>query len=174
MGRYSLGLLALSVSSLAAACATTPHPATTAAAVERVQCDSTATTDGAVQLMRSVTVLNVEPLYSHVASANNNSEERVNGAKFVIRPPQGVSSEQLTRILQCHSARVVLGQSNSADIPNDPYWLPDTWVNIAVKPEDGNFAVTLSADSVHDNLEVYGRANRYAHEHMLATDPGLP
>jgi hypothetical protein len=54
------------------------------------------------------------------------------------------------------------------------YWLPDAWVNIDVRPEQGNFAVTLSADSVHDNLQVLGRAHHYAGDHMLATEPGLP
>jgi hypothetical protein len=47
-------------------------------------------------------------------------------------------------------------------------------VNINVKPENGNFAITISADSVHDNLQVFGRANHYADDHMMATDPGLP
>jgi hypothetical protein len=85
-----------------------------------------------------------------------------------------VSAEQLTRILQCHSARALLGRLDRDSVPNDPYWLPDTWVNIDVKAEDGNFAVTLTADTVRDNLQVYGRANRYADGHVLATGAGLP
>jgi hypothetical protein len=139
--------------------------------VERTQCDPAATSHD--DLVRSIAVLRVQPLYSHVRT-NNTSEERVNGAKLLVRPPSGVSAEQLTRILQCHSARVLLGQLNSSAVPNDPYWLPDRWVNIEVKPENGNYAVTLSADSVRDNLQVFGRANQYADEHMIATDPGLP
>jgi hypothetical protein len=67
---------------------------------------------------------------------------------------------------------MVLGHVNS--VANDPYWLPDTWVNIDVKPEQGNYAVILSASTVRDNLQVYGRVNHYADEHMVATDPGLP
>jgi hypothetical protein len=47
-------------------------------------------------------------------------------------------------------------------------------VNIEVRPEDGNFAVTVSADSVDENLQIFGRANHYADDHMVATDPGLP
>ena len=124
--------------------------------------------------MRSTRVLAVEPLYSHVITSNNNSEERVAGAKLLVRPPNGVTADQFTRALQCHSARVLLGQVNPAVVPNDPYWLPDSWVNINVKPENGNFAITISADTVHDNLQVFGRANHYADDHMMATDPGLP
>ena len=66
------------------------------------------------------------------------------------------------------------GQLDRDSVPNDPYWLPDTWVTIDVKAEEGHFAVTLSADTVRDNLRVYSRANRYADEHALANGSGLP
>jgi hypothetical protein len=78
----------------------------------------------------------------------------------------------MTRILQCHSARVLLGEVNASFV-DDPYWLPDAWVAINVKPENGNFAITVSADSVRDNLQVFGRASRYGEERM-AVQPELP
>jgi hypothetical protein len=171
MKSYLLATFAMGALSLASACAGQPRATVQAAGVERMQCDASATSQDS--LVRSIAVLHVQPLYSHVRT-NNTSEERVNGAKLLVRPPQGVSAEELTRVLQCHSARVLLGQLSGTAVPNDPYWLPDTWVNIDVKSENGNFAVTVSADSVRDNLQVYGRANHYADEHMLATDPGLP
>jgi len=151
-----------------------PPPTTTAAGVERMQCDGSASPQEELGLLRSTSVLRVEPLYSHVSTSNNNSEERVNGAELIVRPPKGVTAEQMTRILQCHSARMLLGKVDKAAVPNDPYWLPDTWLNIEVKPSDGNFAVTISADSVHDNLQVFGRATHYANERAIATEPGLP
>jgi hypothetical protein len=167
-----LGLLTIGVVVSASACAATPPPQTKAAAVERLQCDpGVAAQDG---LVRSTRVLAVEPIRSHVMTSRNNSEERVNGAKLLVRPPKGVSAEELTRVLQCHSARVLLGQVNRDTVPNDPYWLPDAWVHIEVKPEDGNFAITVTADSIADNLAVIGRANHYADDHMMAADPGLP
>jgi hypothetical protein len=104
-------------------------------------------------------------------TSNNSSEERVCGAKLIVRPPAGVSAEAMTRALQCHSARVVLGAA--AAVQDDPTLLPDGWVDIDVKPEEGNFAITLSADTVRENLQVLGRATRYAGEHQLATQPGL-
>jgi hypothetical protein len=153
------------------ACASRPSPTAKAAGIEQAQCDpSVAAQDS---LVSSTRVLAVQPIYSHVMTSYS-SEERVNGAKLLIRPPAGVSAEEMTRILQCHSAREWLGKVNPEAVKNDPYWLPDAWVNIDVKPEDGNFAVTISADSVHDNLKVFGRANHYADDHILATDPGLP
>jgi hypothetical protein len=158
---------------LASGCASHPAPSVTAAGVERMQCAS-GQADQVGELIRSTRVLEVQPLYSHILTSNNNSEERVNGAKMLVRPPKGVTAEQMTRALQCHSARLLLGKAQPLPATDDPYWLPDTWVNIDVRPEQGNFAVTISADSVHDNLQVFGRVSRYAEQHMIANDPELP
>jgi hypothetical protein len=164
------GILPITALIGAAACSSGPLPVTRAAGVERMQCD--ATTNSQDQLVRSLKVLRVQPLYTHIMTGGDSEEERVNGATLIVRPPSGIGAEQLTRALQCHGARTLLGQLSST--PNDPYFLPDRWVSIDVKPEGGNFAITLSADSVHDNLQVYSRANHYADEHAVATDPGLP
>jgi hypothetical protein len=59
-------------------------------------------------------------------------------------------------------------------IPHDPYTLPNAWVNIEVWPENGNFAVTMSAESFQDNLMVLDRASRHADEHVLASRPEDP
>jgi hypothetical protein len=169
---HSTILTLLSGAMALAGCASTPAPTTTAAKVERMQC-APGDEAQARDLVRSATVLRVEPLYSHVLTSNNNSEERVNGAKVVVRPPDGVTAEQMTRVLQCESARILLGKVRGAAADSDPYWLPDTWVSIEVIPEDGNFTVRASADSVTDNLQVFGRASRYA-EHRMAAGSELP
>ncbi len=171
MRSHVYGFLTLGVFSLLSACASTPPPATRAAGVEQMQCDSSSSTQDA--LVRSTKVLSVEPLYSHIMTANN-VEMRVDGAKMLVRPPPGVSAEQMTRILQCHGARVLLGQVNRDAVRSDPYWLPDSWVSIKVTPEQGNFAVTLSTETIRDGLAVLGRANHYADDHMLAAEPELP
>ncbi len=152
------------------ACETGVPPATAAASAEHEQCDSRVTAPAATQLLQANAVLRIQPLYHHIIVNPNNAEERPSGVKLVLRPPAGVTAEELTRILQCHSARVLLGKVNPAEIPDDPYWLADRWLDIQVTPENGNFAVTVRADSVHDNIEVIGRATRYAHEHMLAIE----
>jgi hypothetical protein len=158
---------------VASACAPSQTPAAMAEAVARLQCDREAIAQE-VPLVRWAAILRVEPLYSHVATSNNNSEERVSGVKLLVRPPRGVSVEQMTRVLQCHSARVVLGRIDPNTVPNNPYWLPDAWVHIDVKSEDGNFAIVVSADSVRENIELLGRASRYAKEHALVGDPSVP
>ncbi len=171
----TIGIVAgfTTVSLLAACVASSPSSTTTAAKVARLQCDGSANSDDEVRLLTSTKVLRVEPIYSHVLTSNNNSEARVNGAKLLIRPPQAMTAEQMTRILQCHSARVLLGQANGGAVASDPYWLADSWVDIDVKPENGNFAVTVSADNIHDNLQVLSRAHHYGDDHMLATSPPI-
>jgi hypothetical protein len=167
--RVVSALSALAGATLAAACASSPPPVSKAALVERDQCEAGA--QDALALMRSTTVLHSDPILSHVRTGNNNSEERVSGAKLVVRPPAGITADQMTRALQCHSARVVLGQA--AGEQDDPTWLPNSWIDIEVTSENGNFAITLAADSVRENLQLLRRAKLYADEHRLAAQPEL-
>jgi hypothetical protein len=171
MRHHLLSTLAMGALAFGLACVSQPRAAVRAADIERSQCGSASASQD--DLVRSMAVLQVRPLLTHVRS-NTSDEERVHGAKLLVRPPQGVSAEQLTRILQCHSARALLGQLNDNSDPNDPYWLPDAWVSIDVTAEDGNFAVTVSADTIKDSLRVYSRVNRYADEHMVANGSGFP
>lgn len=87
--------------------------------------------------------------------------------------PVGLTADQMTRILQCHRSRVLLGEENAAAVADDPYLLPDAWVDIDVRSEDGNFAIVLSSDTVRLNLELLGRAKHYAHDHMVAIQPTI-
>jgi len=174
MGIHPLAISTASGLAFVFACETGVPPATAAAAAEHEQCDSRVTAPAATQLLQANAVLRIQPLYHHIIVHPNNAEERPSGVKLVLRPPTGVTAEELTRILQCHSARVLLGKVNPGEIPDDPYWLADRWLDIQVTPENGNFAVTVCADSVDDNIEVLGRATRYAHEHMLAIEESIP
>ena len=92
----------------------------------------------------------------------------------MIRPPEAVSAERLTRILQCHSARELLGRDDRVKVASDPYWLPGAWVDIRVTPEDGNYAVDLEADTIAKSLQVYSRAVAYADAHPLDTSAAEP
>lgn len=137
-------------------------PATQAARVQQQECNGNAVAQNDEQMLRATTVQKVEPLYGHVHTSYNDYEARVNGAIIYVQPPAGVTPEQMTQALQCHSARVLLGQIDQSQVSNDPYWLPNSWVNIDVKPTVGGYAVLISADSVHNGLEVLARANAYA------------
>ncbi len=172
MKTYLIGYAAI-VATTSTACTASPPPAAKAARAEQLQCVPGQTAQQEDELVRSTRVLEVQPIYSHVRTSNNDAEERVNGAKLLVRPPPGMTIETMTRLLQCHSARILLGQTSGDAVTSDPYWLPDTWMNIDVHSEDGNFAVTLSANSIDDNLKVLNHANRYGAQQM-ATAPELP
>jgi hypothetical protein len=110
------------------------------------------------RLVRTTPVLQVEGRYDYHESGIG----KVTATRIVVRPPEGVSALRMTRVLQCHTARVVLGRPGAAELPNDPYVLPDTWVDIDVKEEEGNYVVLVSADRVSDNLRVLRRAKDFA------------
>jgi hypothetical protein len=169
--KSSLCLMAgVSVTCVLSACAMNAPPAARAAEIERMQCASGSASPDDVRLLQATTVLKAEPIYSRIHT-NSNEEDRVSGAKLLIRPPEGVSADRLTRVLQCHSARVLLGQIDRSQLPDDPYWLPDAWLDIEVTPETGNFAVTLRADSVSKNLAVLSRATAFADTHHSVGNP---
>jgi len=154
----------------AAACTEHVAPTAKAARVEQMQCDRSMRAGDDVRLLQQTAVLGASPLYSHVVTKDG-SEDRVTGAKLVVRPPAGVSPEALTRLLQCHSAQVLLGQVDPSRFSDDPYTLPDAWLDINVKSEDGNFLVVLRADSIPDGLDVLRRATAFADAHRAAVDP---
>lgn len=153
-------------------CASSPPPASRAAQVEQLQCDPSTSAQENARILETTRVIASEPIYSNVPTAYNDIERRAIGAKLVIRPPEGVSPERMTRLLQCHSSRELLGQTGVER--GDPYWLPGAWVDIQVTPEDGNYAVTLESDTIAHNLELYSRAAAYADAHPVNTAPALP
>jgi hypothetical protein len=158
-------------SCLAVGCAASPTPTARAVQVEQLQCDESTSPREDVRILGTTKVISAEPLYSNVPTSYNDIEHRVNGAKLLVRPPEGVSAERMTRVLQCHSARQVLGQADRAELTVDPYWLPGEWILIRVTPEDGNDAVTLEADTITKGLQVYARAAAYADAHPIALSP---
>jgi hypothetical protein len=171
MNKFSHGIAVAAACSFPLGCASTPAPTVKAAIVEQRQCDESTSPQEAARILGTTKVISSEPIYSNVPTAYDDIERRANGAKLVIRPPDGVSAERMTRILQCDSARQLLGRTDRAELANDPYWLPDAWVDIRVTPEDGNYAVTLEGDSIAKSLQIYARAVAYADAHPVATYP---
>lgn len=171
MNKFRYLMAAGATSSFLFGCASAPPPAVKAAQVEQVQCDQSTSPEEDATILATTKVISSEPIYSNVPTSYGDIEHRVNGAKLVVRPPEGVSAERMTRILQCHSARQLLGQSDRPDLANDPYWLPGAWLDIQVTPENGNYAVTLEANTIEKSLQVYARAVAYADAHPLDGAP---
>lgn len=143
-------------------------PETKAAEVEQLQCEPSSSDEIDVGLLASMTVLAVQPIYSYVHTATTGTDKRVAGTKLLIRPPEGIDSSRVLRILQCHSARAVLGHLDRSRYPGDPFWLDGAWLEIDLQPEAGNLAVKVVADDITKNLTILERARTFQRAQTFA------
>jgi hypothetical protein len=102
---------------------------------------------------------------SRIHQNARNGECRVIDVHLVVRSPGGVTLERFAQVLRCHSLRVLDSEVDASRIPNDPYGLRDTWLEIDVRVADGNFIVTLMGDHISDTLRIQQRAKAYAAAH---------
>jgi hypothetical protein len=105
-------------------------------------------------VLQTATPLEAQPVVFPLSQGGG----RVSGTKLVVRPPEGMTSDEFARALQCHAALAALGQIDRSLAAVDPTWLPETWVDMKVVPENGNVTIVLSADTNRDNLRIYRRA----------------
>jgi hypothetical protein len=122
-------------------------------------------------MIEATKVLALEAIYAHVMTRGD-EEGRVVGVKLLIATPADVTPEEMTRTLECHEARAVLGNGDAVEGPDDPYWLPGRWIDIDTESERGDLAVVLRSDSVHDNLVLLDRARWFARRHPPADARG--
>jgi hypothetical protein len=106
-------------------------------------------------------VESVEPDYVFMYSGPVDRQPRLRGARLHLRPTAGVSRESLQRSLECHQARALLGQTGVlAD--DDPFVLPDVWLDITADSAGDGFVVFVRTDSLPDARRVLERARRFA------------
>ena len=105
----------------------------------RAACDAPAASEELGEVER-MTVLKATPA-CHLDYCSGVFQ--VMGVKLFVRPPPGVTLEEFARTLRCHNLRVLDGEVDASRVPNDPYGLRDSWLDIDVKPAGGNFVVTL-------------------------------
>lgn len=164
-----LSCLIVGMALLAPACASSPTPPTKAAQAEQLDCGKSTTPQQEARLVEGVSVLRSDPLYVDVNGGRDGLEHRVNGARIVVLPPPAATTEEMTRVLRCHSAEAVLGQVDESRFPNNPYWLAGNWLDIKVVDATGayagNYLVLVSADNIDKNLQVLARANAFAKDH---------
>jgi hypothetical protein len=104
----------------------------------------------------------VEPAYSYVYAGPNTRESHMRGAKIRLRPGPGLTKESIQLALECHEALVTLGRAASP--PEDPYFLPDTWLDIDVDSTGDGFVVRVLVDGLEDAQKVLARARHTAAE----------
>jgi hypothetical protein len=102
----------------------------------------------------------VEVAYSYVQSGPVSREARFRGAHIHVKPLPGFSREALTRGIECHEARVLLGEIGPR--VDDPYAVAEHWLDIDVDSEGDGFAVLVRTDEMETARLVYQRAQRFA------------
>jgi hypothetical protein len=114
----------------------------------------------AAPLLSRSAVDSVEPAYSYVQSGPNDHEARLRGARIHIRPLPGFSREAMTRSLECHESRAMLGRVPAQ--ADDPYVLDGSWLDIDVASEGDGFVASVLADGIDPARRVLERAQRFA------------
>jgi hypothetical protein len=117
-------------------------------------------------LLDARTLLKVEPT-TWVDMCSGAAQ--VTGTRLLVRRSEA-SSERLSRLLQCSSARVLVGEVDRSQLGDDRLWLPEGWVDVDVKREAGDYSVRLSAENVAKNLQLLRRATAFAR----AQHPAFP
>jgi hypothetical protein len=113
----------------------------------------------AASALSATLVESVEPAYRTVDSGNDRAI-RLRGARLHLRPSLNVSAEALERTLECHQARVALGESRA--IVNDPYVLPGAWLDIDVDSTGDGLVAAVEVSRFDDARRVLDRARSFA------------
>ena len=126
------------------------------AAAERDQfCDE----DGdqaAADVLRAVE--SAEPLYVNVRLGKT-WDTRLLGARLWLPARAGWTAQWLERTLRCHEATSAMQPGVAAAA--DPFWLPDSWVDIEVVSDRAAFVAVLRVNRVDEGRQVYSRAQDF-------------
>ncbi len=110
-------------------------------------------------LLSRDTLDGVEPSVAHVRAGSLDPEARLQGVRIHLRPLPGFTPELLTRRVECHQARVVLGQVTP--VPDDPYVLPGRWLDLNASAERDGFVVRAEVQPIALARQVLERAQRF-------------
>jgi hypothetical protein len=72
----------------------------------------------------------------------------------------GETAEWLDRELECHNARLTLGETQS--MPDDPFWLAGSAVDIDVRPTSDGLLVGVAGYSPDDARAILEHAQSFA------------
>jgi hypothetical protein len=135
-------------------------PADHAAFMERTRCAPDDDDKTVAPVISGSAVVGVQPLYSKSGGGKSGPEFELRGATLSVTSLPGVTAEWLDRVLECHGAKATLGHSQTAS--DDPFWLPDTTVDIDVRDAKDGFAIAITGFSSDDARQILARANAFA------------
>ncbi len=162
MNRHTrfLGFAALLGSGLVLGCEAAPapkSPADQAAAFHEGRCTAQAGDRAVAKVLDGSAVERVEPLYS-TATSNKTTNPRLLGAAIEVTPVRGETAEWLARALECHGAQQVMLHASGGPTKSDPFFLPESMVEIDVASAADGYRVTVSSPSVAEANEILDRA----------------
>jgi len=143
---------------LAGACAGAASRSTSIAAVPQNPCRDANVWREDLRILEPKLVVHIEPHYTRNTC---DGTTQVIGTQVVLRSPSDSASAALSRMLRCGFSRVLIGTPNPASLSPTSLWLPDGWLDIEVKPDGGNFLITLSAESVPKNIQLFHRTTDF-------------
>jgi hypothetical protein len=149
-------------------------PADQAAELVRTRCAANADEAALAQVLDGSAIESVEPLYNSVVGYKSGQFTELAGTAIKVRAVQGVTAEWLTRALECHSAKRVLGTIASTVAPNDPFWLPGRTVDIDATSAHDGFRVEVRAAGPVEGREVLDRAKAFVQLRDVALRTGQP
>jgi hypothetical protein len=148
---------------LGSACGSGSQPPKTAADqyafVERTRCMPEDDDKQLAPVLSGEAVAGVRPLYSNVEASKSGLQAELRGARLTVRALPGVTPEWLDRALECHGAKAMLGHVTPP--ANDPFFVPNAFVDVDVFSEKDGFEVQVIAYSPADAKQVLDRANAF-------------
>jgi hypothetical protein len=156
----AVALAAVLSAALAAGCEPAKGPADQAAFTDRTRCGPDVTDSAIAPILDGKALQQVEPLYSTFDSDKSGEASKLRGAKITINALPGVTAEWLDRELECHSARITLGQAQAT--PDDPFWLSGATLDIDVRPAKDGYVIGVAAFSSADARQILDRAQAFA------------
>jgi len=105
-------------------------------------------------------ILSVAPLY-YTRSQRGSQTQVLYGSILELRPIQGLTSEDLERLLNCHAVRSLLGRAGEPAVPNDPFWAPGHVVHVRVEFDEGVTRAKVEARDFDGAQAVLQRARAF-------------
>ncbi|MGO9838586.1 MAG: hypothetical protein ACLP1X_30760 [Polyangiaceae bacterium] len=130
-------------------------------------CEQDAGPPAADALSPSV-IESVHAAYVHM-NQGAGGDLRLRGVNLHMRPTVNTPVGVLQRTLECHEAAVTLG--DAPELPDDPYVLPGSWLDIDVSATSEGLMAAVLTDSPDDARRVVERAHRFAPSARLVLAP---
>jgi hypothetical protein len=159
----ALVVAAVATASFLGACAESSPPSVPAASMD--PCRDGAAWQEELAALDANAVLKIEPTHWFDTCSG---AAQVTGTRLLMRRPEA-STERLSRMLRCSSARVRVGNGDGSRLPDGRLQLPEGWVDIDVTREAGDYSVRLRAESVPKNIELLRRATAFVRAAQAGT-----